>query len=259
MDKEKFFTVIAGIGGLIALLGAYLIGFYHGAKIEKEKVIKDILVYQRQIDDYKREIMEKEQIIKELKAKAKKIVNLTQKVAKAINNIPPSKEEEEEETHIDQIFVLQSNEDEEKIKENFLLEPETSSGNSKASSLQNPSKKETSLGSKPQSHSKHLENKFTSSESKTQNPPKDVVKKESVPEVFWTIQLGAFFKYDQAKSFLDRVSKKIDLDYPLFIRKEGKYYKVCLGKFNTKKEVLKALKLLKARKIDGFMKKVTTY
>ncbi|HIC86681.1 MAG TPA: SPOR domain-containing protein [Aquificae bacterium] len=237
MNKERFFTVIAGIGGVIALIGTYLIGFYHGAKVEKEKLIKDIIAFQKQIAHYKREIIEKEQRIKELETKTKKIVNLTQKVTQAIDNIPSVKEEEEEK-HVDQIFVLQSSEDEKKIKENFLLE-ESSTVAQKSSVM--PIKKEFSL------------------ESKTENHLKDTSKEKIAPSIFWTIQLGAFLKYEQAKSFLDRLSKKIDLNYALFIRKEGKYYKVCLGKFSTKQQALRIFKLLKERKIDGFIKKVNIH
>ena len=237
MDKERFFTVIAGIGGIIALLGAYLIGFYHGVKVEKERVIQNILAYQKQLADYKRKIIEKEQKIKELEEKNRKIINLTKKVTQAIANIPNSKEEEKE---VDQIFILQSSEDEKKIKENFLLEPDASLETSEDSSQKSfISNKETSLENKAQSNKKYN-------------------KEKKAKKIFWTIQLGAFLKYEQAKSFLERLSKKIDLNSSLFIRKEGNYYKVCLGKFNTKQEALKTLKLLKAKKIDGFIKKITT-
>ena len=237
MDKEKFFTVIAGIGGIIALLGIYLIGFYHGVKVEKERSLQKILAYKKEIVNYKRELIEKEQRIKELEKMTKKIVNITKKVNQVIDNLPSSKEEDR---NIDQIFILQNDEDEKKVKEKFLLEPDNSLENLKEDLPQESSflisKKETSLKKEAKSN----------------------IKEKQIQKIFWTIQLGAFLKYNQAKSFLDRLSKKIDLDYFLFIRKEEKYYKVCLGKFSTKQEALKTLKLLKAKKVDGFIKKVTT-
>ncbi len=244
MDKERFFTVIAGIGGIIALLGAYLIGFYHGVRVEKEKVIQDILSYQKQIANYKRKIIEKDQKIKELEAKTKKIVNLTQKVAQAINSLSIPKEEEKKQ--VDQIFILQSNEDEKKVKENFLLEPDTFSESSQNSLQDNISSLVTSK--------KKIQKTF--SKAKISSHQKKIMKEKKVQNTFWTIQLGAFLKYDQAKVFLQKISKKIDLDSFLFIRKEGNYYKVCLGKFSTKERALKAFKLLKMKKVNGFVKKV---
>ena len=243
MDKERFFTVIAGIGGIIALLGAYLIGFYHGVRVEKEKVIQDILSYQKQIANYKRKIIEKEQKIKELEAKTKKIVNLTQKVAQAIDSLSIPKKNEKENTQVDQIFILQSKEDEKKVKRNFLLEPDTFSENSQNSLQENnppstvASKKEVSL-------------QETSSRGESQSHEKNIEEK-NIQTIFWTIQLGAFLKYEQAKVFLQNISKKIDLNPFLFIRKEGNYYKVCLGKFSSKERALKVLKLLKTKKING--------
>jgi len=248
MDKEKFLVFLVGVGGFIILSGTYLIGFYHGAKVEKEKLIQDILNYQRQIANYKRKIIEKEEKIKQLEVKTKKIINLTQKVSKVIENLPeeiPSedkshnrdsnskipltqaeedlvlKEKKTQDKNIDKIFIMDSESDEAFAKKVLLDENKESSS---------PSKQRTS-----QSEQNNIKEK----------------------KLYWTIQLGAFLKYNQAKKLAKEIETKLKSKYLIFIKKENNYYKVFLGKFKVKSEAKSVYEDLKRKKISGFIKKIS--
>ncbi len=249
MDKEKFLVFLVGVGGFIILSGTYLIGFYHGAKVEKEKLIQDILNYQRQIANYKRKIIEKEEKIKQLEVKTKKIINLTQKVSEVIEKLPEEIPSEDKSHNRDSNSKLPLTQTEEDL---ILKEKKTQDGNIDKIFIMD-SESDEAFAKKVLLD----ENKGSSSLSKQRTSQSEQNNVKEKKQLYWTIQLGAFLKYNQAKKLAKEIETKLKSKYSIFIRKENNYYKVFLGKFKTKSEAKSVYEDLKRKKISGFIRKIS--
>ena len=74
------------------------------------------------------------------------------------------------------------------------------------------------------------------------------------PKKFRTIQIAAFRKEEQAKALAKTLGEK---DFsPLYIRQDGKWFKVWAGKFETHEQAEEYLSLLKQDFPDAFLRRL---
>jgi hypothetical protein len=92
--------------------------------------------------------------------------------------------------------------------------------------------------------------------SETSMEPKDEVEvpevKEPVLVKGYTVQIGAFIKLANAEKYK---IKGESLDLPMFIIKEGKYYKVQTDVYETREEAVEVAKVFSAAGFDNFILK----
>ncbi len=86
---------------------------------------------------------------------------------------------------------------------------------------------------------------------KEKKPEGIVIKKQEEKKPKYGIQVGAFSKKSKAEKMVDRL-KKLGFQN-VFISESSGIYKVILGKFDTRKEAKKKLKILRKINIYGFI------